>query len=408
MGNILGHFVQPSFPAFFTVFLFINILICIIYIVFRNNSYLHNMGVYLFPFFLGTLGLRLIIPLELRYSKTYYFTGLYDEFMMILYSPRFSIWGKDISLLFILTLIIIIGMAVNLLRFIKEYQIFCDVLLINSKLCSKRDNAILNNVLGLYEKKAHIELIRSDLIATPIIFGLIRPCIAIPDQDYNDTELEYMLSHEVAHYYRKDLWTKLIVQLICIFYWWNPLIYLLKDDISKFLELRTDLAVIKGFTQEEKSYYSDCIFSIYKSQNSNKLKPLGNIVAFGNDSTYLAKQRMSMVLDSYKPSFFKKIIVVIPMVLLISASYLVVFDSTDIFVSTEDLFQIDRSTSYIIATPDGKYELYVFDKYSDTIDDLLYNFNQVEDVFGRIHNSMLKLKIYKSYEEAIKDEKRFD
>ena len=69
-------------------------------------------------------------------------------------------------------------------------------------------------------------------VSTPIIAGYIRPIIYLPDIEFSDSELYYALLHECMHYLHKDLWVKLLIEIICAIYWWNPLIYLLKYNIS--------------------------------------------------------------------------------------------------------------------------------------------------------------------------------
>lgn len=408
MGEILGYFLQLSFATFLTIFLFSSIIICIVYVIFKDNSYLHNMGIHIFPFCLAILGVRLFIPLELRYSKSFYFTGIYHTFTRFFQSDRFSVGSLGISIMDIFFIVIFIGIIVNLIKFIKGYRTFCNLIFVNSIPFEENDKNILDKVLLTYNGKRDFELIRSEIISTPVIFGLIRPCIVLSNQDYDSKQLEYILSHEVAHYYRKDLWTKFLVQLACIIYWWNPFIYLLKDDIAKFLEIRTDLAVTKRYGAKDKSAYAECILKVFKDISLSGKMITDNVIAFGNDDKAVIKQRVNMVLDTYKPSIWKKILVIMPMIIMLCASYLVVLEPTQVDISTREIYSIDRSTSYVVENKNGTFDLYVFDEYDETVDDLKYNYNQVEDAFGRIHNSMLNLNKYKSYEEAINDEKRFD
>ena len=43
-----------------------------------------------------------------------------------------------------------------------------------------------------------------------VILGLWHPTIMMPDNDYTQDELIYILRHETEHYYQHDLWIKTI------------------------------------------------------------------------------------------------------------------------------------------------------------------------------------------------------
>ena len=59
---------------------------------------------------------------------------------------------------------------------------------------------------------------------------------------YSDQELYCALLHELFHFYHRDAWIKLLVQLLCSLLWWNPLMYLFQRDVTQTLELHCDAA----------------------------------------------------------------------------------------------------------------------------------------------------------------------
>ena len=57
----------------------------------------------------------------------------------------------------------------------------------------------------------------------PVIRGLFRPMIVLPEHGYNDEELLVILTHELTHYRHRDLWLKALFTSILCMQWFNPL-----------------------------------------------------------------------------------------------------------------------------------------------------------------------------------------
>ena len=57
----------------------------------------------------------------------------------------------------------------------------------------------------------------------PVIRGLFRPMIVLPEHGYNNEELRVILTHELTHYRHRDLWLKALFTSILCLQWFNPL-----------------------------------------------------------------------------------------------------------------------------------------------------------------------------------------
>ena len=83
----------------------------------------------------------------------------------------------------------------------------------------------------------------SDDITSPLVIGLIRPCILIPrdlfDNASSDT-LEHVLNHELAHVQRGDLWAAWMQELALAVYWWSPLLRLISARLDIDREMACD------------------------------------------------------------------------------------------------------------------------------------------------------------------------
>ena len=93
-------------------------------------------------------------------------------------------------------------------------------------------------------------------VTTPLFTGLLRPRIYLPSDRYTWKELELLLSHELSHYRHHDLWYKLILQLVCIVYWFNPLLHWMRREADQDLEFLCDERIMKDGAHEERMQYN--------------------------------------------------------------------------------------------------------------------------------------------------------
>ncbi len=72
-----------------------------------------------------------------------------------------------------------------------------------------------------------VRIRRSDGVTAPIMWGLFRPTILMPaDADnWGEDRLRAVLLHELAHIRRNDWESQLIAQMMCVVYWFNPLVW---------------------------------------------------------------------------------------------------------------------------------------------------------------------------------------
>lgn len=85
--------------------------------------------------------------------------------------------------------------------------------------------------------------------AEPMVIGIVKPTIILPAFDYLDNltqeELETVFAHERAHITRRDNLIALIVQLICAFFWFDPLHRIARRRLMALRERACDEAVLE-------------------------------------------------------------------------------------------------------------------------------------------------------------------
>lgn len=74
----------------------------------------------------------------------------------------------------------------------------------------------------------NIRLLRSERTLMPMVCGIWHPVVILPAEAENWTEerSRVVLLHELTHIARRDCLVQLLAQLTCIFYWFNPFMWL--------------------------------------------------------------------------------------------------------------------------------------------------------------------------------------
>ncbi len=101
----------------------------------------------------------------------------------------------------------------------------------------------------------------STAVDSPMAVGLLRPCLLLPGEDFGERELRFVLRHELTHCRRQDLWYKLILLAANGMHWFNPLVWLLRREAERDLELTCDDAVVAGRDDGERRAYSEALLS---------------------------------------------------------------------------------------------------------------------------------------------------
>ena len=139
------------------------------------------------------------------------------------------------------------------------YTRFLKYLKQGNKSATNEENRMLATLLnGRY----NVRLTRNRFSSTPMLIGIIRPCIVIPDIDFNETQIKNVLLHEIVHLKRFDIGVKWLTMVVTSLHWFNPLMYFIKKDINSSCELACDEAVIKNLSTAEKQDYGDTLISV--------------------------------------------------------------------------------------------------------------------------------------------------
>lgn len=339
-----------------------SVFILVLYFLRKKTFFILNFGVPILLLLFTFSLVRMLIPFEFSYQKV-----IRDKYFYAALMYPYTLTGKyQIFLLSIIIGVWSIGSCFFFYRFFRKASSSYAYL----KKIDKQSSDRIITILSRIDTKSKLSVYGSSTIETPFLAGLFRPTIYIPAYEYTEEQLYYILLHEYTHYKNKDLWVKLLCNLFCIVFWWNPIIYLLPKDLNAILELKCDATLAKELTEEEQVSYLDTILFTLHCMNSNNkahTDKLSFTTAFVRPIDNLNKQRFHYLTKSIKKhnwisSFGKFIIVCLLCLVFLSSYYFLLQPSYE--PSQEDLWDeetgniLDSSNSYLIQKDKDSYYVY--------------------------------------------------
>lgn len=117
-----------------------------------------------------------------------------------------------------------------------------------------------------------IKLKISEEVSVPMGIGILNRYIILPDKQYEEKEITWILKHELMHYKKNDIYYKILLMIITSIYWFNPLVYIMNRCINEDCELACDENVVEDCTFEEKQNYALTLINSLKYNQKYFLK----------------------------------------------------------------------------------------------------------------------------------------
>ena len=103
-----------------------------------------------------------------------------------------------------------------------------------------------------------VYLVANTTTGTPCTIGFFKKYIIIPTTMINlfdEEEIHFILKHEFHHIISDDFLRKFIIMILNSINWFNPLFYILRDNLAKWIEAYCDEAVTEHFKKQQKQKY---------------------------------------------------------------------------------------------------------------------------------------------------------
>lgn len=141
---------------------------------------------------------------------------------------------------------------------------------------------------------------QSELIAAPIVVGIVKPKIYIPF-NVEQQSLTHIIAHEKSHIRRKDHWWKLLAFASLAFHWFNPLVWIAYVQICRDIELACDEAVVSKLDCEGRGDYAQALMTFSAKNLGFSVYPMGF-------STIDTKGRIKAIANYRRPGAEKNLL----------------------------------------------------------------------------------------------------
>ena len=162
----------------------------------------------------------------------------------------------------------LLGSCITLCYGVIQYLTYKKKIFRWSKLIkSETAEILLAEIMEEYNISKKISIRVTGDVHSPLMYGIIKPCIFMPNIEYTNLEMEMILRHELLHYKRKDLWYKICLFIVRIVHWFNPFIYIMGKHANADMERACDDNVLLEKGIEIRKEYADVILATANRQN---------------------------------------------------------------------------------------------------------------------------------------------
>lgn len=113
--------------------------------------------------------------------------------------------------------------------------------------------------LGLWRRP---RLLRCPGLRAPMLAGIFRGVLLLPETPLEGAELRFTLLHELSHCRRHDLLFRALALWVNVLHWFNPLMWAAVGWAERDMELSCDDVVLGLLTPEEYADYGRTLFTL--------------------------------------------------------------------------------------------------------------------------------------------------
>ena len=152
----------------------------------------------------------------------------------------------------------------------------------------------------------NIPIYSTAFLKSPIIVGLLKPCIYLPIHlisDYNESDMRYILLHELQHYKHKDAIANYLMNFAGVLYWFNPFVWFALREMRNDREIACDTSVLKMLEEDDYEDYGNTLINFIEKVSFSPFPFAANL----SGNMKQMKRRIINIASYEKPTFCKKL-----------------------------------------------------------------------------------------------------
>lgn len=364
--------ITDFFSATLMTVLTSNCLIVCMVAIFRNKRILLHAGYKIFALLMALIAIRMLIPFEMPFSHNVYLPDLISIVLSEIRVRR-TIGEFRISLWGVFCLLWAAVAVILFLRYLSQYRRTGKMIQTRGEDITSEEpyRSILQSVCDRKRKKNRFRVMRMFEVSEPMLFGILRPVILLPESmELSEEELGIVLGHEAFHHFHHDLLLKAIVRIITIIYWWNPFCRILNRQTDVILDMRVDDRLTEN--QSEFRYrYLSCLLHLLKMAEAEPPFDRGITVSICREEALLTKRFELLKNGGKRKGRGLTLVAFSSATLLVLLSYWYILEPSYLPSEvTETTFGLDRENAYLVRKADGTYDVYLWGRYIHSTDDL--------------------------------------
>ena len=165
---------------------------------------------------------------------------------------------------------------------------------------------LYNKCLNEMKITRNIPVYSTAFLKSPIIVGFLKPCIYLPIHlisDYHESDMRYMLLHELQHYRHKDAIANYLMNFAGVLYWFNPFVWFALREMRNDREVACDTSVLKMLKEDDYEDYGNTLINFIEKVS---FSPFPFAASLSGNMKQM-KRRIINIASYEKPTFYKKL-----------------------------------------------------------------------------------------------------
>lgn len=148
-----------------------------------------------------------------------------------------------------------------------------------------------------------LRVCKTSAAVSPMVMGIIRPTLILPETALTESRLPYVLCHELVHYRRGDIVWRWVAVLATSIHWFNPMVYVAAAQMQEACEISCDWCVVRSMEQAKRDDYMRVILELLAEAMAKK-----QILTTQMASEKKQLQRRFTMIRNQKPVGMKKLL----------------------------------------------------------------------------------------------------